>query len=85
MLYQKIEAWTIYISVGYNRYSIIHTSLLGDTRVYIGSHSHRFVAVDLASGDGVWDVLLQDRVESSACLSHCGLYLIVGRSYSVDK
>ncbi|XP_076467763.1 beta-alanine-activating enzyme-like [Babylonia areolata] len=57
--------------------------LVGRTRngrvvVFIGSHSHRFFAVDLSSGAVLWSVELGDRVESSACLSPCGRRVVVG-------
>ncbi|XP_036619637.1 beta-alanine-activating enzyme isoform X2 [Trichosurus vulpecula] len=46
--------------------------------VYIGSHSHRIQAIDLCSGKVKWEQILGDRIESSACLSHCGNFIIVG-------
>lgn len=46
--------------------------------VYIGSHSHRMMAVDLYSGKVKWEQLLGDRIESSACVSKCGNFIVVG-------
>ncbi|XP_055290700.1 beta-alanine-activating enzyme isoform X3 [Moschus berezovskii] len=46
--------------------------------VYIGSHSHRMMAVDLYSGKVKWEQILGDRIESSACVSKCGNFIIVG-------
>ncbi|XP_037685788.1 beta-alanine-activating enzyme isoform X2 [Choloepus didactylus] len=46
--------------------------------VYIGSHSHRMKAVDLYSGKVKWEQILGDRIESSACISNCGNFVIVG-------
>ncbi|XP_064636646.1 beta-alanine-activating enzyme-like [Lineus longissimus] len=46
--------------------------------VYIGSHSHRFSALSLETGRPLWEVMLGDRIESSACTSACGKYIIVG-------
>ncbi|XP_074085479.1 beta-alanine-activating enzyme isoform X2 [Macrotis lagotis] len=46
--------------------------------IYIGSHSHRIQAIDLYSGKMKWEQILGDRIESSACLSHCGNFIIVG-------
>lgn len=46
--------------------------------VYIGSHSHRMQALDLHTGTVVWERILGDRIESSAALSACGNYIIVG-------
>lgn len=45
---------------------------------YIGSHSHRFLAIKLDDGRILWDTKLGDRVESSACLSRDGQKIIVG-------
>lgn len=50
--------------------------------VYIGSHSHRMQALDLHTGTVVWERILVDRIESSAALSACGNYIIVG-NYSI--
>ncbi|KAM9678464.1 beta-alanine-activating enzyme isoform 3-T5 [Trichechus inunguis] len=46
--------------------------------VYIGSHSHRMKAVDLYSGKVKWEQILGDRIESSACVSNCGNFIVVG-------
>ena len=46
---------------------------------YIGSHSGLFFAIDVFSGDIVWQVLLTDRIMSSAALSSCDRYVIVGQ------
>lgn len=46
--------------------------------VYIGSHSHRLKAVDLYSGKTKWEQTLGDRIESSACVSKCGNFIVVG-------
>ncbi|XP_025242415.1 beta-alanine-activating enzyme isoform X1 [Theropithecus gelada] len=48
------------------------------TTVYIGSHSHRMKAVDFYSGKVKWEQLLGDRIESSACVSKCGNFIVVG-------
>lgn len=47
--------------------------------VYIGSHSHRMIAVDLYSGKVKWEQILGDRIESSACVSKCGNFIVVGK------
>ncbi|XP_078254494.1 beta-alanine-activating enzyme [Rhinoraja longicauda] len=49
-----------------------------DVTVYIGSHSHRLQAIDVFSGEIKWERILGDRIESSACLSRCGNFIIVG-------
>ncbi|NXJ73889.1 ACSF4 enzyme, partial [Trogon melanurus] len=46
--------------------------------VYIGSHSHAMQAVDLDLGEIKWEKNLGDRIESSACISKCGSFIIVG-------
>uniref|UniRef100_A0A8C8RJV4 Beta-alanine-activating enzyme n=1 Tax=Pelusios castaneus TaxID=367368 RepID=A0A8C8RJV4_9SAUR len=46
--------------------------------VYIGSHSHAMQAIDLHSGKVKWERVLGDRIESSACVSKCGNFIIVG-------
>nr|XP_017513911.1 beta-alanine-activating enzyme isoform X1 [Manis javanica] len=46
--------------------------------VYIGSHSHRMMAVDLYSGKVKWEQILGGRIESSACVSKCGNFIVVG-------
>lgn len=56
----------------------------GQGFVYIGSHSHRFTAVCLDSGVASWEVLLGDRIESSAAISLCEKFLIVGRCSATD-
>lgn len=47
--------------------------------VYIGSHSHRMLAIDLYSGKVKWEQILGDRIESSACVSKCGNFIVVGK------
>ncbi|KFQ31971.1 Acyl-CoA synthetase family member 4, partial [Merops nubicus] len=46
--------------------------------VYIGSHSHAMQAIDLELGEVKWEKNLGDRIESSACISRCGNFIIVG-------
>lgn len=46
--------------------------------VYVGSHSHLFLALELGSGRVFWRVELGGRVESSACSSACGDFVVVG-------
>ena len=54
-------------------YSII------DGKVYIGSHSNLFAAVDINTGTQNWTFYAKDRIESSACLSKCGNYVVFGK------
>ncbi|XP_074444234.1 beta-alanine-activating enzyme isoform X1 [Larus michahellis] len=46
--------------------------------VYIGSHSHAMQAIDLDLGEVKWEKNLGDRIESSACVSKCGKFIVVG-------
>uniref|UniRef100_A0A8C5T8W2 Aminoadipate-semialdehyde dehydrogenase n=1 Tax=Malurus cyaneus samueli TaxID=2593467 RepID=A0A8C5T8W2_9PASS len=46
--------------------------------VYVGSHSHAMQAIDLYSGEIKWEKTLGDRIESSACVSKCGNFIVVG-------
>ncbi|XP_045690347.1 beta-alanine-activating enzyme isoform X2 [Phyllostomus hastatus] len=51
---------------------------MSSATVYIGSHSHRMMAIDLYSGKVKWEQILGDRIESSACVSKCGNFIVVG-------
>ncbi|RMC14088.1 hypothetical protein DUI87_09176 [Hirundo rustica rustica] len=46
--------------------------------VYVGSHSHAMQAIDLDLGEIKWERTLGDRIESSACVSKCGNFIVVG-------
>ncbi|XP_075716078.1 beta-alanine-activating enzyme isoform X2 [Rhinoderma darwinii] len=46
--------------------------------VYIGSHSHRLQALHLDTGVVAWERILGDRIESSAAVSKCGNFILVG-------
>ncbi|XP_051472492.1 beta-alanine-activating enzyme isoform X2 [Apus apus] len=46
--------------------------------VYVGSHSHAIQAIDLDLGEIKWEKNLGDRIESSACISKCGNFIVVG-------
>ena len=48
--------------------------------IYIGSHSGKFFAICFQTGRVLWDTQLTDRIESSACLSMCGQFVVVGKS-----
>lgn len=47
--------------------------------VYIGSHSHTIQAIGLYSGKVKWTRSLAGRIESSACVSKCGNFIVVGK------
>lgn len=49
--------------------------------VYVGSHSHAMQAIDLDLGEIKWEKNLGDRIESSACVSKCGNFIVVGTSF----
>jgi len=51
------------------------------TTVFIGSHSHRMQALDLRSGELLWERVLGDRIESSAVVTRCGSQVAVGGCY----
>ncbi|XP_038948861.1 beta-alanine-activating enzyme isoform X2 [Rattus norvegicus] len=60
---------------------LLVVAAVGDTSsttVYIGSHSHTVKAVDLHSGEMRWERRVGDRIESSACVSKCGNFIVVG-------
>ena len=46
--------------------------------VFIGSHSHRLSAILFDTGQLLWEITLGDRIESSACVSICGTFVVVG-------
>uniref|UniRef100_A0A8C3V7C9 Beta-alanine-activating enzyme n=1 Tax=Catharus ustulatus TaxID=91951 RepID=A0A8C3V7C9_CATUS len=49
-----------------------------EVSVYVGSHSHAMQAIDLELGEIKWEKTLGDRIESSACVSKCGNFIVVG-------
>ncbi|XP_056132799.1 beta-alanine-activating enzyme [Lampris incognitus] len=51
---------------------------LTKTTVFIGSHSHRMQALDLATGELLWERVLGNRIESSAAVTRCGTLVVVG-------
>lgn len=57
------------------------SSVVAERTVFIGSHSHRFQALDLDTGRLLWERVLGDRVESSAAVSHCGTLVVVGKLF----
>ncbi|XP_071371684.1 beta-alanine-activating enzyme [Centroberyx affinis] len=48
------------------------------TTVFIGSHSHRMQALDLATGGLLWERVLGDRIEAAAAVSRCGTLVVIG-------
>ncbi|XP_021339198.1 acyl-CoA synthetase family member 4-like isoform X2 [Mizuhopecten yessoensis] len=57
---------------------VIARDRTGGHTVYIGSHSYKFYAITMETGEVQWETTLGDRIESSACISTCGNYIIVG-------
>uniref|UniRef100_A0A669EAC6 Aminoadipate-semialdehyde dehydrogenase n=1 Tax=Oreochromis niloticus TaxID=8128 RepID=A0A669EAC6_ORENI len=55
-----------------------HRSNLFKATVFIGSHSHRIQAVDVATGNLMWERVLGDRIEGSAAVSRCGSLVVIG-------
>lgn len=51
----------------------------GHHEIFIGSHSHYMYALVAETGALLWKTELGDRIESSACVSECGKYIIVGK------
>lgn len=49
--------------------------------VFIGSHGHVFMCIRLSDGEVLWESRVGDRIESSAVLSMCGKYVIVGKVF----
>ncbi|XP_063415169.1 beta-alanine-activating enzyme-like isoform X2 [Mytilus trossulus] len=50
----------------------------GRMAVFIGSHSHKFTAILFNCGELLWETTLGDRIESSACITLCGEFVVVG-------
>jgi hypothetical protein len=46
--------------------------------ILIGSHSKQFICVNGLNGTLIWNFFAQDRIESSACVSKCGNFVIFG-------
>lgn len=56
-----------------------HRSDLFKATVFIGSHSHRIQALEVATGNLMWERVLGDRIEASAAVSHCGALVVIGK------
>lgn len=50
-------------------------------KVFIGSHSKLFLCVDALYGQVLWRFYAQDRIESSACISKCGNFIVFGNLF----
>ena len=51
----------------------------GRELILIGSHSKMFMCVDAKKSEIIWTFHAQDRIESSACLSKCGKFVVFGK------
>lgn len=58
---------------------VVHAPGRSEGEVFIGSHSHVFMCIRLSDGKVLWESRLGDRIESSAALSLCGRYVVVGK------
>eukprot|EP00079_Xenopus_tropicalis_P014600 XP_004911256.1 PREDICTED: acyl-CoA synthetase family member 4 isoform X2 [Xenopus tropicalis] len=57
---------------------LVKSAIRDSLVIYIGSHSHRMQALDLPTGQVIWERVLGDRIESSAGVSKCGRFILVG-------
>lgn len=52
--------------------------LRGNCAIFIGSHSGKFVALDITTGSQFWCLKVPGRIESSACVSYDGQNTLFG-------
>ncbi|XP_068720110.1 beta-alanine-activating enzyme-like isoform X2 [Montipora capricornis] len=57
---------------------VVHSPGRCEGEVFIGSHGHVFMCIQLSGGEVLWERKVEDRIESSATLSACGKFVIVG-------
>ena len=57
---------------------MVYSQGSSEGEVYIGSHGHVFMCIRLSDGKVLWESRVGDRIESSAAVSKCGRYVIVG-------
>ena len=53
--------------------------------VFIGSHGKVFMCIRLSDGEVLWERSVGDRIESSAAISACGTYVIVGEVFLLSQ
>nr|KAG5705429.1 hypothetical protein BaRGS_004556 [Batillaria attramentaria] len=58
--------------------SLVAVTRSGKKVAFIGSHSHKFFAILMETGNVLWCTRLGGRIEGSACLSACGRLVVVG-------
>ena len=54
-------------------------------KVFIGSHGKVFMCIRLSDGEVLWERSVGDRIESSAAISACGTYVIVGEVFLLSQ
>ena len=57
---------------------VVFSQGTSEGEVFIGSHGHVFMCIRLGDGKVLWESRVGDRIESSAALSMCGRYVLVG-------
>ena len=62
---------------------VVFSQGTSEGEVFIGSHGHVFMCIRLSDGKVLWESRVGDRIESSAALSVCGRYVIVGEVFLV--
>jgi len=60
---------------------VVFSQGTSEGEVFIGSHGHVFMCIRLSDGKVLWESRVGDRIESSAALSICGRYVIVGEVF----
>lgn len=60
---------------------VVYAQGRSEGEVFIGSHGHVFMCIRLSDGKVLWESRVGDRIESSAVLSKCGRYVIVGEMF----
>lgn len=58
---------------------VVYAPGRSEGEVFIGSHGHVFMCISLSDGKVRWESRVGDRIESSAALSICGTFVIVGK------
>ena len=62
---------------------VVFSQGTAEGEVFIGSHGHVFMCIRLSDGKVLWESSVGDRIESSAAVSICGRYVIVGEVFLV--
>ena len=62
---------------------VVFSQGTSEGEVFIGSHGHVFMCIRLSDGKVLWESRVGDRIESSAALSICGRFVIVGEVFLI--